>query len=182
MIAGDYNQNIADNEVQKFHNDIGVKEINSHANKLNLKDLDKTYKNGSKPIDSIAATSRIVEYAEESELISYNNIAETEHRVYMIDVNAEDYFDAEVNMWDKINHVVLNLVKRLHREEFAETIEEQLEIYALENDLMSMMNTATWQQIENINKIISRIFDIARKKVEGMKKIFHIQKKRKKQE
>lgn len=38
----------------------------------------------------------------------------------------------------------------------------------VENDIMNMMNSATWQQIENVDEMASRIFDIARKKVEGM--------------
>lgn len=46
IIAGDYNQNIADKEVQKFHEDIGVKETHAHVNKLKIEELDKTYKNG----------------------------------------------------------------------------------------------------------------------------------------
>ena len=33
-----------------------------------------------------------------------------------------------------------------------------------------MMNTVMQQQIENVDEIISRIFEIARKKVEGMKR------------
>ena len=35
---------------------------------------------------------------------------------------------------------------------------------------MNMRNSATWQQIENVGETTSRMFDIARKKVEGMKR------------
>lgn len=142
IIAGDYNQNIADKEVQKFHEDIGVKEIHVHVNKLKIEELDKTHKNGSKLIDSIAATSGIMEYMEGCELISYNDIVETDHRACVIDVNVEDYFKDEFNEWDKTNHLMLNPAKRSHREVFVETIEEQLETHTVENDLMIMMNSA----------------------------------------
>ena len=48
--------------------------------------------NGSKPINFIAVTSRIIEYVEGYKLINYNNHLETDYRVCMIDINTEDYF------------------------------------------------------------------------------------------
>ena len=36
IVAGDYNQNVVDKEVQNFHDEIGVKEIHTHVNKLRL--------------------------------------------------------------------------------------------------------------------------------------------------
>ena len=97
--------------MEKFYDNIGVKEIHAHIDKLRLKELDKTCKNGSKLIDSIAVTSGIIEYVEGYELINYNDIAETDHRVHMIDINVEDYFKEELNVWNKINNVILNQAK-----------------------------------------------------------------------
>ena len=92
IIAGEYNQYVADKEVQKLHNEIGVKEIHAYVNKINIQQLNKTCKNGSKPIDSIVATSRIMEYVKGCEVINYNDIVETDHRAYIIDINAKDFF------------------------------------------------------------------------------------------
>ena len=131
--------------MQKFHDEIGVKETHVHVNKLRLEQLDKTYKNGSKPIDSIAATSGIMEHVEGCEVMNHDDIVETDHRACMIDINVEDYFKEEFNVWDDINHVMLNPAKRSHREVFVETTEEQLQSHQLENDLMNMTSSTTWQ-------------------------------------
>ena len=114
IIAGDYNQNINGKEVQKFHEDIGVKEIHVKINNIRMENLDKTYKNGSTPIDSIAATNGVMDFVEGCELLGYNEIVETDHRAYMIDVNINEYFDEEFNEWDKINYVILNPARRSH--------------------------------------------------------------------
>ena len=114
-------------------------------NKIRLQQLDKTCKNRSKPINSIAATSRIMEYAEGCEVINYNNIAEIDYRAYMMDINVEEYFKEEFSAQDNINHVMLNPVKRSHRNTFEETIEEQLQLFQLENYLRDMMSSAMQQ-------------------------------------
>ena len=48
IIAGDYNQSISDNAVQKFHSEIGVSEVHCKINNIRIDRLDKTYKYGSK--------------------------------------------------------------------------------------------------------------------------------------
>ena len=170
IIAGDYNQNINDKEVQQFHEEIGVKEIHAVVNNINMNRLDRTYKNGSKSIDSIAATCGIMEFVEGCKLLSYNEVIETDHRAYVVDVNIEDYFNEDFNEWDKINHVILNPARRSHRQAFVEAIEEQLNIYPIEEDLHEMEYITTRQQIETIDQTISKILEVARKKVEGMKR------------
>jgi len=170
IIAGDYNQCIYDREVQKFHEEIGVKEVHVIANNIEIERLDRTYKNGSKPIDSIAATCGIMDFVEGCKLLSYNEIVETDHRAYMVDVNIEEYFDENMNEWDNINHVILNPARRSHRERFVEVVEELLQIYPIEDDLMDMEYDTTRQRIENVDQVISKILDGARKKVEGMKR------------
>ena len=76
-----------------------------------MQQLDKTCKNGSKLIDLIIATSGIIEYIKGYKVINYNNIKETDHRTYMIDINTKEYFKEEFSVWDNINHVVLNPAK-----------------------------------------------------------------------
>ena len=56
----------------------------------------------------------------------------------MIDVNLDEYFSEEFNEWDKINKVILNPARRSHRERFVEVINEQLQLYSLEEDLKVM--------------------------------------------
>ena len=82
----------------------------------------------------------------------------------------EEYFDVEFSQWDNINRVMLNPSKRSHRETFVEVLEEQLNIYQLENDIEQMKVHTTRYQMEQVDEIITRIFTTALKKVEGMKR------------
>ena len=109
-------------------------------------------------------------YIEGSKLVNYSEIVETDHRGYIIDVAMEEYFDVEFSQWDNINHVMLNLSKQSHRETFVEVLEEQLNIYQLENDIEQMKVHTTRYQMEQVDEIITRIFTTALKKVEGMKR------------
>ena len=65
---------------------------------------------------------------------------------------------------------MLNPSRRSHREKFVEGIEEQLNIYYLENDIEQMKMHTTRHQMEQIDEILTRIFTVALKKVEGMKR------------
>ena len=124
IIAGDYNQHIADNEVRKFHAELGVSEIHYKVNNVELRELDKTYKNRSSLINSIAALSSIIEYVVGYRLMNYNEIVETDHWAYVIDVDIKEYFDKAFSGWDNINRVMLNLARRSYKNAFVESIEE----------------------------------------------------------
>ena len=65
---------------------------------------------------------------------------------------------------------MLNLVRRSHRNVFVELIEEQLDVYKLENELNEMMKSTIYHQIETVDIIIIKIINTATKKVEGMKR------------
>ena len=87
------NQDIRYNEIQKFFNDIGVTYIYSRINRIELDDLNSTNKWGSLPIDTIAASEGILEYIEGCKLLSYAEIAISNHWLYVIDMNLEEYFE-----------------------------------------------------------------------------------------
>jgi hypothetical protein len=65
---------------------------------------------------------------------------------------------------------MLNPSRCSHREKFVKGIEEQLNIYYLENDIEQMKMHTTRHQMEQIDEILTRIFTAALKKVEGMKR------------
>jgi len=171
IIAGDYNQDVTSREVTKFFEEIGVKDIHKTMNVINNNEtLDSTYKHGSKQIDSIAATNGIMNYIEGCRLMNYNEIVESDHRAFMIDVDIEEYFNDEFSGWDKINRVMINPARKSHRQKFQEVIEEQLEIYNIEEDLEAMKINANYHQMEVIDKTITRMMMKAVKTIEGMKR------------
>jgi len=85
-------------------------------------------------------------------------------------VNLEEYFEDNFSSWNKINRVMLNPSRRSHREIFCEVLEEQLDIYQLENKLKNIAQFPIREEIECIDELITRILNEARKKVEGMKR------------
>ena len=60
---------------------------------------------------------------------------------------------------------MFNPAKWSHKEKFIRSVEEQLEIYNIKEELEWMKISATHHQIEYIDKIIIRIFNIAIKKL-----------------
>ena len=92
ILAGDFNQGISEQVVKQFYVEIGVTDVYSKINNVMITQLDKTYKRGSRAIDSIAALFGIMQYIEGYKLLEYNKIVESDYRVYMIDVAIEEYF------------------------------------------------------------------------------------------
>ena len=170
IIAGDYNQYLNDNEVRQFHENINVHELHPIVNNVPINQIGKTYKNGSKTIDSIAATSGILEYVDGCELLGYNEVVETDHRSYIVDISLNDYFNDEMSEWESIDKVSLNPARRSHMEKFLEELENQLNIYNIEDDLDRMEISCSHEEIEVVDDLITRMFQVATKKVEGMKR------------
>ena len=67
--------------------ELGVEDIHTNFNNIEINQLDNTYKNGSKYIDSIAATPGIISHIKGSRLFKVNEIILMDHRACMIDIN-----------------------------------------------------------------------------------------------
>ena len=132
IIAGDFNQNIASNEVQSFFRDIGAQDAHSIYNNVQLNQMDKTYIRSSSPIDSVALSSGIMDYVEGVKLLSQNEIVMSDHRSYAIDINLEEYFEDQFSLWNPHNRTILNSSRQSHRTMFYEELERQLNIYNVE--------------------------------------------------
>ena len=59
--------------------------------------MDNTHKDGSKLIDSIAASYRIISYIERCKLIEANEVVLSDHRGYLVDINFELYFNEQMS-------------------------------------------------------------------------------------
>ena len=64
----------------------------------------------------------------------------------------------------------MNPLRRSHRERFVQSLEEQLSMYQIENDLEQMKISITHYYMEKIDKLLMRIFNVALRKVEGIKR------------
>ena len=106
------NQSIEAKKIQKFCIKVGVVDIHHYHNKIPLNQLDSTEINGSKPIDTIAASTGIIEYVKGYKLIGSNDIVQSDHCAYIVDVNFEEYFQEQLSLSDKINKVMLKPSRR----------------------------------------------------------------------
>ena len=75
--------------MQEFYTKIGVKDVHQSFNYIEVEDLDGTYKRSSNCLDSIAASQDIIQYIEDSKILEVNEVVNTNHRSYLIDVNFE---------------------------------------------------------------------------------------------
>ena len=72
--------------------------------------------------------------------------------------------------WDNINKVTLNPSGRSHKEKFIDELEHQMQMHNVEDDLSRMENSFSNQEIKTIDEVITRMFTVATKKVEGIKR------------
>ena len=91
--------------------------------------MDNTHISGSQPIDSIVATLFIMNCIKRCKLLDANEVLLTDHRLYLIDINLERYFEINLSLWDQINRRIINSAHRSHREIFNKSIEEQLNTF-----------------------------------------------------
>ena len=59
---------------------------------ISLEEMDNTYQNGSKYIDTVAASDNMLSFVEGSKLCEIYKIVDTDHHGYMIDINFSAYF------------------------------------------------------------------------------------------
>ena len=51
-----------------------------------------------------------MEYVDGCKLLGNNEILESDHRSYAVDIALQDYFNDELSEWDNIGKTMLNLV------------------------------------------------------------------------
>ena len=169
IIAGDLNESVNSKEIRKFFREIGVEDTHSRVNNIPLASLDRTHVHGSNPIDTFAASEGLIDYVEGVKLVPHNEIVNSDHRAYIVDVNVEEYFNDEFSQWNEINHVMLDPAKKSHRMKFIEELEYQLDLHQIESLIENFPNP-THQQIETLDEIITLVLNKATTKVEGQKR------------
>ena len=75
-------------------------DIHKLFKKIVPSNLDYTYKDGSKCINSIAAIYNILNYIKDSAVLEINSIFNTDHRVSLVDINIAEYFEDNFSNWN----------------------------------------------------------------------------------
>ena len=65
---------------------------------IDINELDNTHKNGTKCIDTVAATDNILSFVEGCILCETNKILNTDHRGYMVGINFNNYFEEDFSI------------------------------------------------------------------------------------
>ena len=153
-----------DNKVRRFYKAISVHELHPIINNAQINQIERSCENWSKTIDLIAATSGIIEHADGCELLGHNEVVESNHRSYVVNISLKEYFNNEMSEWDAADKAILNPAKRSYREKFLEELENQLNMHNVKNDLNRIEVSFSHNEIEVADELITRIFQVATKK------------------
>ena len=108
---------------------------------------------------------------EGSRVFETNEMTIAEHRVCVVDINLEQYFQEEFSRWDKIERVVLCPSKRNHRNKFDETGDETLDSITLESTIQTIIISAVAKKkLEQLEQDITFVLKKVREKIEVQKK------------
>lgn len=83
-------------------NEYRLIKVHMFVNRIYETRWDNTNINSSKCIDTILASTGLIEYLDRYRLIDFNNTLFTDHREYIINIALEDYFSTSRNYVDKL--------------------------------------------------------------------------------
>ena len=78
------------------------------------------------------ATDGIMQATRGSKITDFKDAINTDHRGFMIDLDAKECLSIESSKHDQTDNVKLNLTKRMHREKFKEKLDKHIEKIKLE--------------------------------------------------
>ena len=78
----------------------------------------------SNTIDTIAASEGLIDFIEQLKLLAHDEILPSDYRVHTVDINLEDYFNEELNYWDKMHHIRLDPTRKGYQLKFTKALKE----------------------------------------------------------
>ena len=78
--------------------------------------MDHIHVRGQKGIDSIDVTPNLRNHIEGSKLFETDEIVNTNHQQYVVNINLEEFFQEEFSGWDRKERGILDPNKRKHGE------------------------------------------------------------------
>ena len=97
------NKDIGSTKVQQFFSNIRVQDVYHVLNNISFLEMNNIHITGFKPIYTIIVILNIIECIEGCKLYNTNEIIINNYQSYMVDINFERYFQAQLSHWDKIN-------------------------------------------------------------------------------
>jgi hypothetical protein len=114
IVAGNFNQNIANQKLQEFMVENSLYEIHREVNDFKSSARDKTYNKGSNQIDAVLASEEVLNQVRGSRLVDFNEVVISDYRGFLIDIDFEQYFEITVSVYDRSETRKLNPTNRKH--------------------------------------------------------------------
>ena len=144
--------------------------ISLEVNEVDEKNREATHEHGSKCIDFVLGTERVMNILYGIELIECNKIVDSDHRGYLFDFNLEEYFDEKITKKSEMEIRTLNPNKRNHRKLFVEKCEESLDAAPIEAELDEIEINVDINKIEQTDRDMAYMLCKARSNAEGERK------------
>ena len=101
ILAGDFNQDLQGEQMKMFMRENGLVEVYHTINNIEEDHRDNTHKTGSKQIDAVMATDGLIESIVGSKLTEFNEIINTDHRRFIVDIDIKKYFAVDSSSYDQ---------------------------------------------------------------------------------
>ena len=114
IIAGDFNQDIKEDQIKRFMRENGLFEVHKTLNEIEDMVKDRMQEKGSKQIDAVLAIEDVLRTIQGSILVDFKDIVDTDHRGFIFDIDVKEYFSVDTSEYDKRDNIILDLTRYSH--------------------------------------------------------------------
>ena len=122
-LAGDFNEDIEYEDIERFMVVNGLTDVFWHANKADVEIREKTCIRGKRCIDSITVTEGLLLHVIGCKMVNFCEIIVTDHRGFVIDVDINTCLNVKTSEFDEIDSVCLNPRRLSHKLKFVKKAE-----------------------------------------------------------
>ena len=126
-MARNFNQGINGDQMRRFIRENGLLEVHKTLNETDKMDKDNTQESGVKQIDAVLATEEVIVAIQRSNVVDFKEVINTDHRGFIFDLDAQDYFSISASNYDRNNNIILDPTRRSHCNKFRKKLEEHIE-------------------------------------------------------
>ena len=127
IMARNFNQGINGDQMRRFIRENGLLEVHKTLNETDKMDKDNTQESGVKQIDAVLATEEVIVAIQRSNVVDFKEVINTDHRGFIFDLDAQDYFSISTSNYDRNNNIILDPTRRSYCNKFRKKLEEHIE-------------------------------------------------------
>jgi len=148
--------------VTDFFTRIGVTEVFSTVNNIELNEREKTYISGKRYLNVLAMSEGILRFVHGCKLTNFTEVIPIDHKGYIIDIDLNSYFKMKTLVFNNMSDMRLNLQSRKQRERLIEKTKELFQTIKIKELIESAQeDISTNFELEHIDKEITYILQSA---------------------